>query len=530
MFVNLYGNKWDNGHYLHPDERLYVNASGITLPTNLREFFSSNSSLNPRMFYYGPFPLYLYKIFNSFVNPSINILFTSRTLSGIITTLTTILIYFVGKKIFNEKIAIFASIAFTFAPGIIQHAHFITTESMLNFLIFLIIYLCTYLIKNKKYYLFLFIGVLLGCAEASKIIGITFALVPLIAYFILIKNHKEYLKITIYFIGSMFIFILVSIILSPYQLIDLKSFLNEQKYMQGVILGTNSAPFTIIYNYTLPYIYPLFKIIPFTFGFISFPIGILGYFFLLYHVADSYIKNGLKKYKLNYELLFLILIYPALYFGWAGSWFAKFSRYYILLIPFLSLSFGYIFNFFNKKLQFIFLFLIIINGLVFFHSIYFKTNTRIESSAWIYDNILSDKIIVGEHWDDNLPLPMENKKLFKIKQLNVYDLPDDNNKINNLVNILYKSDYFIISSRRVYYSIMQNKDTYPLTNKFYELLFEEKLGFKLVKKFTEYPFIFSDDWADESFQSYDHPPILIFVNQNKLSPSQMFSIISINNN
>lgn len=525
LFINLYGANWDNLHYLHPDERLYINASNISLPTNLKEFLSPNSRLNPHMFYYGPFPLYLYKIFNLIINPTINLLFTSRLLSGIITTLTTVLIYFIGKKVFDEKIGLFSSIAFTFAPGIIQHAHFITTESTLNFLISLIILLCILLVKSKKYYLFLIIGIILGCAEASKIIGVTFALIPLIAYFLLIKFNKDYLKTTMFFIGSMIIFVLISIILSPYQIIDFKNFINEQKYMQGVILGSNIAPFTIIYKHTLSYLYPVFRVFPLIFGFITLPISLIGLFILLYIILTSFIKKVPKNTRYDYKILLIILLYPIVYYAWVGSWFAKFSRYYILLIPFLSITFGYMFNLLKKKLQLVILFLIIFNGLIFFVNIYFKTNTRLEASSWIYNNISAEKIIAGEHWDDNLPLPMNIDKRFKNIQLPIYDEPDSYNKTNDLVNLLYKSDYFIISSRRVYYSILQNKDIYPLTANLYQLLFKEKLGFKLVKSFTNYPFIFSDDWADESFQSYDHPPVLIFVNQKKLNPDKMISLI-----
>ena len=60
---------------------------------------------------------------------------------------------------------------------------------------------------------------------------------------------------------------------------------------------------------------------------------------------------------------------------------------------------------------------------------------------------------------------------------------------------------------------------------FYKLLFEEKLGYMLEKKFVNYPFYFSDDFADESFQSYDHPPVIIFENVKKFDFEQIYDLI-----
>jgi hypothetical protein len=159
--------------------------------------------------------------------------------------------------------------------------------------------------------------------------------------------------------------------------------------------------------------------------------------------------------------------------------------------------------------------------------IYLQENTRVQASEWIYANIPNMSKIAGEHWDDNLPLPIMNTfgKNFITTQLTVYD-PDSPEKINTLSQDLSRSDYFIISSRRVYYSILVNANKYPFTCNFYKLLFAEKLGYKLEKSFTNYPFYFSDDFADESFQSYDHPPVYIFKNEKKLSASQIGLLIN----
>jgi YYY domain-containing protein len=65
---------------------------------------------------------------------------------------------------------------------------------------------------------------------------------------------------------------------------------------------------------------------------------------------------------------------------------------------------------------------------------------------------------------------------------------------------------------------------YPITTRYYELLFQERLGFELVGTFTSYPsllgFTINDDHADESFTVYDHPKVLIFGKTRQLSEEE----------
>lgn len=109
-------------------------------------------------------------------------------------------------------------------------------------------------------------------------------------------------------------------------------------------------------------------------------------------------------------------------------------------------------------------------------------------------------------------------------QLNVYD-PDNTEKLIALSQTLSKSDYLVLSSRRVSHSIIVNKNIYPNTSNFYNYLHAGSLGFVMIKEFVNYPFIFSDDFADESFQSYDHPPVYIYKNVGRLNENIIYNIL-----
>ncbi len=524
LFFRLYGLNWDQGHYLHPDERLYVNASGLSWPASLAEFLSPKSPLNPKMFYYGSFPLYFYKLIHSLFFPAESFLLTSRLVSALVSFITIPLIYLIAKNLFSKHIGLLAALIFAFTPGIIQHAHFNTTETFLVFFLTAITLVSILALKLKQYQLFSLAGILVGLAYATKIVGLTFISIPILAGLMLYLKDKNGMKLVLAFVLCFGLVGVTGIVAAPYQIIDFPKFQQEQEYMQGVTYGKYKPVFVIIYENTSRYLYPMMRILPFTFGFLAFPLTLVGFLLLIKRFIKTF------SFKNSPELL-LILLYPLIYFLWAGSWYAKFSRYFIIIFPFLAIWAAWLVARLPKVVQALLTTVIIINGLLFLR-IYIKPHTRIQGSIWLYQHAAKGASIAGEHWDDNLPLPLAgyDSSVFQTISLPVYDTPDDAEKIARLVKLLSTSDYFAITSRRVYYSIVKNPKLYPNTSRFYKLLFAGKLGFETSATFTNYPYIASDDFADETFQSYDHPPVVIFKNVQKLSPDQLSKTITIAKN
>ncbi|MBI4009221.1 hypothetical protein HY357_03240, partial [Candidatus Roizmanbacteria bacterium] len=156
-----------------------------------------------------------------------------------------------------------------------------------------------------------------------------------------------------------------------------------------------------------------------------------------------------------------------------------------------------------------------------FSSIYLTKNSRVAASEWIYKNLPNGSFILSEHWDDGLPLFVEQTygKLFSGEQLPVFD-PDTPEKWQRMNYLLKNADYYILSSNRGWGSIPTAPEKYPKMSKFYNDLFAEKLRYKKVKEFVSYPkfsifnfqFSIPDHWADESFTVYDHPKVIIYQN------------------
>ena len=256
FFFRIYNLNWDQGHFLHPDERLYVNISNISLPSSLQQFFHVDSPLNPKMFYYGSFPLYLYKLV-TIIFPFSSFLITSRLLSALFSFFTIPLIYLIGKKIHSSKLGILSSIVFAFSAGSIQHAHFNTTESMLVFFVSLATYWSILYAHTKKMLLLVFLAVLTGLSYATKVTGLTFALIPALALFFHSVKENRYKQLLAHALLFIVITLITGVIAAPYQIIANDQFLSEQRYMQSVTYGKDKPPFVIIYEGTIPYLYPI---------------------------------------------------------------------------------------------------------------------------------------------------------------------------------------------------------------------------------------------------------------------------------
>ncbi|HET8907150.1 MAG TPA: DUF2298 domain-containing protein [Ktedonobacterales bacterium] len=176
-------------------------------------------------------------------------------------------------------------------------------------------------------------------------------------------------------------------------------------------------------------------------------------------------------------------------------------------------------------------------------NIYSQPNTRVQASVWIYDHVPAGSVLTNEVWDDPLPIQppaarvdaqgnqytasgaLINPSQYQQVGLNLYD-DDTAQKADQLAQSLASANVVVISSQRLLKSIPKLPDRYPMTIRYYQLLFAGKLGFTLAAHFENHPnllgFALNDTGADESFSVYDHPPVWIFVrNGTGLTQSQL---------
>lgn len=521
-FLRFYNLNWDLGFTFHPDERNIANAV-----TKISLF----KQLNPEFFAYGGFTIYLYRAVgeiltfitkdSSWITHWGKINLIGRFISALVSSLTIPLVYITGKKMFSKKVGIIASVLIAFSPSLIQTAHFAVTESFLTFFVILIL-LSSLNLKQSSLKKYIKSGFLLGISIAAKTAALSFLVIPVTAC-ILWTKKKTFWKRSLLFLVLLGTIILVFTIFSPYTFLDWGKFMESMKYESGVATGRLPVPYTLQFTNTLPYLFQ-FRNLLWQFG-PAVSSGILGIIWLLL---------GLKKRREKKIILFLI--FPFAYFFYVGSWHTKFIRYMVPLLPFIGISTAY---FLSKIQDFSFklgsllisitIFLSIIWGLAFF-SIYLKPQTRIVASEWIYQNIPNGSKIYTEHWDDGLPvnLPKSNRGKYEIEELTIYE-PDNSQKIDYFSEKLSKGNYIILSSRRLWGTLINLEEKYPITSRYYKLLFSGKLGYQKVAEFSSYPKILgiqiNDDSSEETFQVYDHPTVFIFKKTKLLSSEEIKSFL-----
>jgi len=516
-FLRFYNLNWDQGHFFHPDER------NIALAVSKIDFFSQ---LNPEFFAYGSFPIYLYRAIGDLLvlitqNPNwvsswgkINLI--GRGVSAFVSSLTIILIFLLCQKIWNKKVALLASFLVAFNPSLIQTAHFGVTESMLVFWLILILLFSFETIKNPSCKNYVKIGIVLGLAWATKISALSFLIIPIVAHlFFQFKSLKRYLFLIVSFFTSFLTFAFFS----PYAFLSKEKFTESLKYETGVVTGRLKVVYVLQFEKTLPYLFQI-KNFFWQMGPVAL-IGILGIISLLV----SAFKNKNKK-----TLIFLS--FPVIYFIYAGSWYTKFIRYMVPILPSLATSASWLLFEIVKKHQKVgqFLILTFCSATIFwalaFFSIYTREQTRITASKWIYKNIPQNSKILTEHWDDGLPIPLppESPEKYKIEQLTIYE-PDNQKKRKYYAEKLSGADFIVINSRRLYGTLMYLPEKYPVTSRYYQLLFSKQLGYHKVAQFASYPSIFgieiNDDKSEETFQVYDHPKVIIFKNTQRLNSQEI---------
>ena len=156
------------------------------------------------------------------------------------------------------------------------------------------------------------------------------------------------------------------------------------------------------------------------------------------------------------------------------------------------------------------------------------------ASRWFYENAPPGSTYTWEAWGDPLPANLPSLNLYREKfgyrdvWMHIYhDLPPET-KLAHIADSLRQADYVVLSTPRLYLSVARLPWRYPIEIRYYELLFQERLGYELVFKVTALPGLgpweIDDLDADQSFFDYDHPPVLIYLKTRDLSDQEWYAL------
>ncbi|MCL4875351.1 MAG: hypothetical protein KJ064_01770 [Anaerolineae bacterium] len=130
--------------------------------------------------------------------------------------------------------------------------------------------------------------------------------------------------------------------------------------------------------------------------------------------------------------------------------------------------------------------------------------------------------------------------------LELYLAAEDNEqKRDTMLKALDRAEYLTISSNRFYDSLARIPYRWPMTESYYDALFDGSLGFELVLEWTSYPrvgpFVWKDQvlptdalpaWlnefeSEEAFTVYDHPAVFVFRKTENYDPARTREVLGV---
>lgn len=579
LLLRLHGLNWDNGYHLHPDERFITIVITDRIlpdwPPDWRAILDpDHSPLNPRSndpvteqprdFAYGSLPLFVTKAVAGAMQAVTgtpwtdydHIYLVGRVLSALLDVGTLLIVYALARR-YGRGYANLAALLFAVCVLQIQLAHFFATDTWVTFFATAAILAFVRGAEHRRTRDFILGGALTGAAVASKA-SVAFLVFPALAAIGCVwmwsqrRQRSEddgdaspTLRAFFLALTTCWSALITFAIAEPYALFRLNTYLAAIGTQAKLVRGDLDYPYTRQYVGTGS-LYHFRNLVLWGMG----PaLGVL----VLLGLGWAIVRAVRRRRAIDIVLVAWIVPYLA----YTAPQSVKFMRYLQPIYPALIVVGVALIRdlvvsgrmpaiaraqwlkrtlpVLGRSVAFVVVLCTTLWALAF-SSIYDQTHARVAASDWIAQNVPPGSVIATEVWDDPLPLSVPGVPAYGCVRLSAsnsqctgLDLyPDEGNgelRLQYLARALGQADYLVMSSNRLYGSIPKLPWRYPVTIRFYDLLFAGQLGFTKVYDGTVSPHLgpwqINDQHADESFTVYDHPRVLIYQKTQALTIEQL---------
>ena len=330
----------------------------------------------------------------------------------------------------------------------------------------------------------------------------------------------------------------------PYMFLDWEVFRADVAEQSEMVRRIRDYPFTRQYADTTPYLYHVRQLAVFGLGL---PLGIAAW------AGLAFAGWWCVRRRSRAHLLSLAWVAPYLLI--VGSFETKFLRYMLPATPFMLLfgsqmlvaAVDWARAHRSALTPWARAAVVVVVGATALYALayvgmYSRPHPAVEAAAWVEAQELpSDTVVLREHWDDSIPYLGG----YDVRELPLYN-PDGPEKTDLLSRELAEADYMVLYSSRLYGSIARLPDRYPVSSRYYSLLFGGDLGYELVHFEANHPSLpgfalvndtfsrpglptpaplaqhrpalatFNLGHADDSFVVFDHPLVLVLRNTGGL--------------
>jgi hypothetical protein len=563
FLLRIYGLNWDQGNTIHPDERqILFTVMKLSWPQSLGNFFSTQSPLNPHFFAYGTFPMYLlallaYVVHIPLSNPAsiVTLSYMGRCLSAIFDSGTVFLTALLALKLASKKSVVHSSMMALFAAALVavtplqlELSHYFAVDTILLFLVLLTLLGCVALIDTKYISLWsMLIGVGYGLALGTKLSAAPLIVPICVALCLYWWQRRDWVQTLTGLCIVALVTIVVFVIVEPYAFIDTSEFMQQATEQGNIARGVVDMPFIRQFAGTIPYVYEVQNLVLWGLGL---SLGVVACIAL----CGCVVRLWWRCFDGWLVLLSWVIVYGVL----MCNLYVKYMRYLLPIYPMLTLMAVALLTAsisalsgrlgrFQQSIPFLAwlrwsAIVLVVAGTLFqglaLLSVYSVPNTRIQASLWLYRHVLLGGLLTYEQWDDQLPYTIDN---YSSNQFRQYTYQDDNNtvrtgldlyaddtqaKAKRLADALSQVDAIVMATDRLDKSIPRSPSRYPLTIRYYQLLFSGQLGFRLAATFENHPHLcgitLDDSNADESYSVFDHPTARIFLRTSTYTSKQLY--------
>jgi FkbM family methyltransferase len=560
--LRFYGQNWDSGAQLNPDERFIMQTVRAISPSqNAAEYFNTaRSKLNPanvgkETYVYGTLPLFALKFAG--VEQSPGLYAVGRTLSALADLLTLLLVFIAARKLFGDGAALSAAALYAFCVLPIQLSHFFIVDPLANMfctaamLLAVCIALPQRLSTGKNILLAsgivapgrlirlsVLLGLLCGAAMACKISAAPAALLlPLAVATALWRQPggwrtSDLTAAVAAMLASGVAAVLTFRVLNPYAFAgpgfwDMR--LNASWWdcvrMVSRLQHNSNYPPSVQWAHR-PLGYGLWNLAVWGMGV---PMGLCAIAAMIVFARRMISRRDTT---------------ALLPWAWAVGCLAIFGlfvkaptmRYLLPAYPPMAILAGALTASMiaasRKKHAALRALLAGATGVAVlagtitwawaFTRIYTREHTRVAATKWLMDRLPAGAAVANETiWDDALPLRLNGKpspgETYRMKRLDIHGR-DNAEKIDRLCRVLNESDWLCISSNRQWASMGRRPEKYPVTIAFYRELLgcpgqenllrafrranvsdtQGRLGFELEAVFESFPSVGETEIDDQT--------------------------------
>jgi YYY domain-containing protein len=545
--ARFFGLNWDNASGQHPDERHITMCTWrLEWPKSMGEYFDeAKSPLNPRnrdahFYAYGTLPGTLLRgvVEAGGIKKPEQMVIAGRVLSAVADTLVVGLVFALGWTLYRRRgLALLAAFFYAAAVLPIQHAHFFVVDPFANLFVAAALFFLARAWRGGRWADYAATGAALGLAVSCKISVATFGLPVALVALLPSPDRDEPAAMnwparwwraclrTVVF--GLAVVITVRIAMPdafngfwPWQLAP--RWVANMREVIGISTGATDIPFTRQFYGRLPLVWPWWNMVAWGLGL---ALGISAW--AGWGVATwQFVRARIWSHAVP-------ALWVAVVFFHLGCTYQATMRYFLPIYGCLCVLGAWVlleYVFWKKlwgKLAVAAVVLFTLGWMLAFLSIYTAPHTRIEASEWIYENVPERSVLACEHWDDWLPLALnENRSPDRYEQIELpLYIADDPEKRGELLAKLNRADYIVMASQKLRDSIPRMPHRYPFTISYYEGLEDGSLGFDLVESFTRHlnigPWSISSRSAEEAFSVYDHPPVMIYKKTERYDPQTL---------